>query len=470
MQPPELIPARLVPITELAPNKGQIPKVKRNPRLIRDGRYKLLLKSIREDPEMLGLREILAYPYGGKLVIIGGNMRYHALKELGYEQVAVKELPAAMTPAKLNAIIIKDNSAFGEWDWDALANDGWEAQDLADWAVDIPEQTVPKEEESAQEDDYNPTDDLAKKAKTRPGDVYALGRHRLICGDSTDPDVIRALCSQEAVDMVLTDPPYNVNYSSKNDDLRKAKQCHGEYNGYKYIDIKGDNMAPAAFREFLTTAFRAADTVLKPGGAVYVWHASMQGDNFISAYRAAGWEWKQTLVWVKNCMVIGRQDYQWNHELCLYGWKPGAAHYFTDSRAQLTAWMERTMPKKKDGSWDFNACPKSDLVSLIEKIEELPTTVIHENKPLRSADHPTMKPVRLMGRCIKNSTRQGETVLDPFLGSGSTLIAAEQLGRVCFGVELEPIYCDVIVKRWEEYTQEKAELIGNIADGAEQRE
>lgn len=165
MQPPELIPARLVPIAGLAPNKGQIPGVKRNPRLIRDGRYKLLLKSIREDPEMLGLREILAYPYGGKLVIIGGNMRYHALKELGCEQVAVKELPAAMTPAKLNAIIIKDNSAFGEWDWDAVGNE-WEQTDMEDWGITLPtswNDEMPPEAEDKKRKGWNSEENAKEK-------------------------------------------------------------------------------------------------------------------------------------------------------------------------------------------------------------------------------------------------------------------------------------------------------------------
>lgn len=174
-----LVQSQEIPLKDITPNKGQIPGVPKNPRTIRDEKFRLLKKSIEEDPEMLGLREILLYPYQGKNIIIGGNMRYQALKDLGYTTAIVKILPETFTADKLRAIVIKDNSGFGEWNWDDLANE-WEAAQLVDWGLDVPELEKIKPEDEAEEDDYNPSDDLEKPAKTREGDIYALGRHRLI--------------------------------------------------------------------------------------------------------------------------------------------------------------------------------------------------------------------------------------------------------------------------------------------------
>lgn len=447
-----IVQSQEIPLKDITPNKGQIPGVPKNPRLIRDDKFRLLKKSIQEDPEMLGLREILLYPYQGKNIIIGGNMRYQALKDLGYTTAIVKFLPASFTPEKLRAIVIKDNSGFGEWNWDDLANE-WAAAELVDWGVDVPELDKIKTDEEAEEDDYNPSDDIEKPAKSREGDIYALGRHRLICGDSTDPQIIDILCGSTVVDLILTDPPYNVDYSSKNEALNAADKGNRVQK-----DIANDKMADGQFREFLTKALNAADRHLKPGGVFYIWHAGTEGYNFISAVRDTGWEFKQVLIWNKNNMVLGRQDYQWKHEPCLYGWKPGAGHYFIDSRSQLTVYQN------DEGKIDYDRLTKAEAIELLKKIGQLPTDLIDEDKPLRSADHPTMKPLKLMGRCIKNSTRPGEVVLDSFGGSGSTLMAAEQLGRVCFTVELDPHYIDVIIKRWEEYTQDKAQYLGNIND------
>lgn len=449
---PAIVQSQEMPLKDITPNKGQIPGVPKNPRVIRDQKFRLLKKSIEEDPEMLGLREILLFPYQGKNIIIGGNMRYQALKDLGYTSAIVKILPADFTPEKLRAIVIKDNSGFGEWDWDALA-DEWEAAQLIDWGLDVPDLGNVKADEEAEEDDYNPSDDLEKPAKSREGDIYALGRHRLICGDSTDPQIIDILCGSTVVDLYLTDPPYNVDYASKNKALNAAEKGNRIQK-----EIANDRMADGQFREFLNKALNAADRHLKPGGVFYIWHAGTEGFNFISAVRDAGWEFKQVLIWNKNNMVLGRQDYQWKHEPCLYGWKPGAGHYFIDSRSQLTVYQNEA------GEFDPDKMTKAELVDLVKKIGQLPTDLIDEDKPLRIPDHPTMKPLKLMGRCVKNSTRPGEVVLDSFGGSGSTLMACEQLGRVCFTVELDPHYVDVIIKRWEEYTQEEAQYIGNIND------
>lgn len=439
MKAPAIVQSQELPLSEITPNKGQIPGVPKNPRVIRDQKFRLLKKSIEEDPEMLGLREILLYPYQGKNIIIGGNMRYQALKDLGYTTAIVKFLPADFTAEKLRAIVIKDNSGFGEWDWDDLANE-WEAAQLVDWGVDVPELNNVKTEDEAEEDDYNPSDDLEAPAKTREGDIYALGRHRLICGDSTDPQIIDILCGSTVVDLYLTDPPYNVNYEGSN--------------GKK---IANDNMSDGNFQEFLFDAFSVANEHLKQGGAFYIWHADSEGYNFRTAAKRVGWTIRQCLIWNKNSLVLGRQDYQWKHEPCLYGWKEGGAHYFVNNRS-LTTVIEQPI--------DLDAMTKDEMKKLLASMlgGDVPTTVIDEDKPLRSADHPTMKPLKLMGRCVKNSTRPGEVVLDSFGGSGSTLMACEQLGRVCFTVELDPHYVDVIIKRWEKYTQEEAQYLGNIND------
>jgi site-specific DNA-methyltransferase (adenine-specific) len=257
--------------------------------------------------------------------------------------------------------------------------------------------------------------------------------------------------ADQKADLFLTDPPYNVDYSSKNEALNAADKGNRVQK-----DIAGDKQTAEQFQEFLKKAFGNANTYLKPGGAFYIWHAGTEGLNFKLAVQHVGWDLKQILIWVKNNIVLGRQDYQWKHEPCLYGWKPGASHYFVARRDLITI--------TEDEDLDLNALTKQELKDLLQKILDLPTTDIHEDKPLRSADHPTMKPLKLMGRLIKNSTRPGEVVLDPFGGSGSTMMAAEQLGRACFMVELDPAYIDVICKRYEELTGEKAEYLGNFKE------
>ena len=209
-------------------------------------------------------------------------------------------------------------------------------------------------------------------------------------------------------------------------------------------------MEDGNFIEFLAAAFRAADGVMRKGAAFYIWHASSKAFCVHSACRDTGWEVRQELIWNKNSMVLGRQDYQWKHEPCLYGWKDGT-HYFCDSRSETTVWDE-------EKAADFAKMSKADLVGLLREIYSggASTTVVDEARPNASEDHPTMKPVRLIGRLVRNSTRKGERVLDLFGGSGSTLIACEQLGRKCLMMELDPHYCDVIITRWERLTGRKA--------------
>lgn len=215
--------------------------------------------------------------------------------------------------------------------------------------------------------------------------------------------------------------------------------------------IENDNMSDGQFRGFLLNAFTAGLSVTKPGGAAYVWMASSEIDAAIEAFEKAGWLYKQLLIWVKNCIVMNRQDYQWQQESCIYGWKPGAGHYFTDSRRESTV---TEMGNKPIESMSLNECRR--ILKTIFEDNGIATDVLHYPKPTRSAEHPTMKPVPLIGHHIKNSSRRGEIVLDIFGGSGTTLIACEQLERRCRMVELDPVYCDVIVDRWEKLTGQKA--------------
>ncbi|MBR6911196.1 MAG: site-specific DNA-methyltransferase [Candidatus Methanomethylophilaceae archaeon] len=238
--------------------------------------------------------------------------------------------------------------------------------------------------------------------------------------------------------MIMTDPPYNVAVEGGTE---------------KKLTILNDSMSDDAFTGFLEAAFRNMDAALKAGGGFYIWYAHKSGVQFEEACKRVGWEVRQTLIWAKNHFTLGRQDYQWKHEPCLYGWKDGSAHYFTDSRNLITV-IEEEFP-------DIEHMKKEDMKRLLEKIltSEIPVDIIHEDKPLRNADHPTMKPLRLIGQLIQNSSKRGDKVLDLFGGSGSTLMACEQLGRRCFTMELDPRYADVIIDRWEIYTGQKAEKV-----------
>lgn len=273
----------------------------------------------------------------------------------------------------------------------------------------------------------------------RRGDVWQLGCHRVMCGDSTDPADVARLMDGVQADLLLTDPPYNVNYEGSD--------------GKK---IANDDMDDGLFREFLEKAFRNARDVCAPGAAAYVFHADTEGETFRAAFREAGWGLHGCLVWVKNGMVLGHSDYQWQHEPCLYGWLPGAPHYFVNDRTQSTVIDDENPP-------DPAKMKKDELVELTKKLlaerRGLESTVIRCDKPARNAEHPTMKPIPLCGRLIRNSSLPGQLVLDLFGGSGSTLIACEQLSRQCYTMEYDPRYVDVIVDRWEKLTGEKAEKI-----------
>lgn len=365
-------------------------------------------------------------------VIVAGHTRHKAAQKLGLKKVPCI-IADDLTPEQIKAFRVADNkvSELSEWDFEKLE------QELAGLSLDMERFGFdPPSGDNGGEivEDEPPDVDDEKPPETQLGDVYALGRHRLICGDATKPDTIQRLTEGAQMDLVLTDPPYNADYEGKTKDALK---------------IQNDNMTDAHFYAFLLDTFNNLYQITKPGGVVYIFHAHMESVNFLSAYRAADFYLHQMLVWNKNTMVLGHCDYQWKHEPIIYGWKPGAGHYFTNSRVEYTVIEDAP---------NVNKMSKSELREMVKELLQRgdPVTVISEDKPARNAEHPTMKPVKLVAYLIRNSTKPGENIIDVFGGSGSTLIAAEQTGRTCYTAELDPRYCDVIVKRWEKLTGQKA--------------
>lgn len=367
--------------------------------------------------------------------IVTGHTRVLAAKKL-----KMLEVPAIiaddLTPDQIKAFRLVDNKVaeIAEWDIEKLMLELNEIEmDLTGFGFEQ-EKTM----SDVSDDQFEP--DVPRVPNAKTGDIYQLGVHRLICGDSTDINVIERLMDNDVADLIVTDPPYNINYEG------------GAH--VKRDKILNDNMGTDEFGEFLRKAFEAAAYALKPGGAFYVYHADLETINFRQSLEDNGLMVKQTLIWNKNAFTLGRQDYQWKHEPILYGWKQGAAHHFVDDRT----WA--TVIDDKGNDFDIDKMTAKEAKDLLKTIlENTRLSIIDENKPLRSDDHPTMKPIPLLARNILNSSKQNEAVLDTFGGSGSTLIAAEQLGRRCYMAELDPRYVDVIIKRWEDFTGLKAEKI-----------
>lgn len=392
----------------------------KNPRTIKKEQLERLATSIKEFPDMMSLRPIVVDENN---TILGGNMRWQALKKLGRETVEVTRADG-LTESQKREFIVKDNVAFGDWDWDELANE-YDIQELKDWGLEDIQIEEP-EDEIVEDTPPELEDDTVSK----PGEIYQLGDHRLGCGDSTDRSFIKKIVGDgNLADLILTDPPYNV-----------------DYQGGTGLKIKNDKLGDSEFRKLLDGAFAAVSASAKAGASYYIWYSEAEVKNFVEAAETNLGEVRENLIWVKNSLVLSRQDYHHRHEPCLYGWKPGAAHFFIDDRSQDTIMDKR--PDYKDAN-------REKLIKLLDAIfdgNEAQATTMNFDKPRKSADHPTMKPIALMAYQIKNSTRPGELVLDPFGGSGSTLIAAEQTGRRCATCELDPKYCDVIRKRWWKLT------------------
>lgn len=343
--------------------------------------------------------------------IIAGHGRVMAARKLKMSEVPCIRL-SHLSPTQIRALVIADNKLAlnAGWDNEMLA---LEFKDLMEQGFDVELTGFSQDEidalmpEQLEEGLTDPDD--APEAPANPvtvqGDVWVMGNHRLLCGDSTSVDDLERLCAGQMVDMWLTDPPYNVAYEGGT----KEK-----------LTIKNDSMGDTQFREFLRDAYTAANAVMKAGAVFYIWHADSEGYNFRGAAKDAGWTVRQCLIWKKSSLVLGRQDYQWQHEPCLYGWKEGASHLWASDRKQ--------------------------------------TTILEFDKPARNGEHPTMKPVALFEYQLLNNTKGGDIVLDSFGGSGTTLIAAEKNGRVARLMELDPKYCDVIVTRWQAFTGKHAHL------------
>lgn len=335
-------------------------------------------------------------------IIVAGHTRYKAAKKLN-----LSEIPCIvaddLTDEQIKAFRLVDNKSaeLAEWNLELL---NLELENIHDIDMNLYDFKLTELLDDVVDDEYEVK--LPEEPKTKYGDIYKLGNHYLMCGDSTNTENVKMLMQEQEADLILTDPPYNVNYEGKTDDNLK---------------IMNDNMDNNTFYNFLESSFLNLNNSLKAGGAAYIFHADTEGLNFRKAFVNSGFKLAQCLVWVKNTFVIGRQDYQWKHEPILYGWKLGAGHYFIDDRKQ--------------------------------------STVLEFDKPSRNEEHPTMKPIELLAYLIKNSSKKNDLVIDFFGGSGSTLMACEQLGRKCYIMELDPKYCDVIIDRWETFTNEKAQLL-----------
>ena len=343
--------------------------------------------------------------------IIAGHGRVMAARKLGMDKVPVVILNH-LTESQRKAYILADNriALNSGWDTSMLSLELKDLKDDIDLSLlgfdpdELDALLNPIEEtEGLTDEDFVP--DVPDEPKTKLGDIYILGNHRLMCGDSCSVTDMEKLVNDRQVDMWLTDPPYNVAYEGKTKNA---------------LTIQNDSMSDDGFRQFLRDAYVTADTVMKAGAVFYIWHADSEGYNFRGAAHDAGWKVRQCLIWKKSTMVMGRQDYHWKHEPCLYGWKEGAGHLWATDRKQ--------------------------------------TTILEFEKPSRNGEHPTMKPVALFEYQMLNNTKGGDIILDSFGGSGTTMLAAEKNGRIAYLMELDPKYCDVIVKRWEDFTGKKAVL------------
>lgn len=374
----------------------------------------------------------------GENVIINGHTRLKAAHKLGLRQVPVI-VADDLTPEQVKAFRLADNKTgeLAEWDMAKLGIEleGIGEIDMGEFGFDIDFGGIDLSDMNIEGDDYE--QELPAEPKSKTGEIYRLGRHRLMVGDSTSAADVDKLTDGAIMDLCVTDPPYNVDYTGKS---------------AKALKIENDRMSDEDFYSFIKAFYTQMLRVLKEGGAYYVWHADSSGHVFRDALVDAGGQVKQILIWVKNVLVLGRQDYQWKHEPCIYGWKAGARHYFINDRKQTTVFEDQL---------DLDKMTKEQMRKMLEEMlaDTMPTTVIHEDKPTRSELHPTMKPVRLMSILINNSSKPKENVIDFFGGSGSTLIACEQLERTCYTMELDPRYADAIIYRWEQFTGEKAERI-----------
>ena len=335
------------------------------------------------------------------LTVIGGHQRLTVLKDLDYE--TAKCVIVKLSKEDEKALNIALNKITGQWD-DALLADLLLDLQESDFNLDLTGFEPPEidnilsniHDKELSEDEFDVEEELKKPTLSRHGDIWQLGKHRVICGDSTKAETYKQLLDDRKANLVVTDPPYNVD----------VEETAGK--------ILNDNMSDGDFYQFLLSMFTQVENHMETDASIYVFHADTEGLNFRKAFKDAGFYLSECCIWKKNSLVLGRSPYQWQHEPCLYGWKKKGKHQWFSDRKQTTIW--------------------------------------EYDRPKSSKDHPTMKPIQLMAYPIQNSSMRGTIVLDPFLGSGSTLIAADQTGRVCYGIELDEKFVDVIVKRYIEVT------------------
>ena len=385
------------PIEQLQPYKN-------NARLHSDEQVDQIAKSLEE----FGF--LNAVLVDDQNTILARHGRVMAAKKLGLDTVPTIQIKH-LSESQKKAYIIADNQI--------ALNAGWEMQlletelkelnkdsfDVSLLGFDAKEldKLLYEEKEGLTDEDAVPEN---VEPRVKKGDLWQLGNHRLLCGDATNVDDLQILFRDKKADLYLTDPPYNVDYAGKTKDALK---------------IQNDKFDDDNFNNFLTDAFKNSAKKIKAGGSFYIFHADLEGYNFRSACKKANFNTRQCLIWSKNSMVMGRQDYHWQHEPILYGWMEGGSHSWYSDRKQ--------------------------------------TTILNFARPTKSKEHPTIKPVDIIEYLIKNSSKQEDIILDTFLGSGSTLIACEKTNRSCYGLELDPKYCDVIIKRWEDYTGQTAKLL-----------
>ena len=376
--------------------------------------------------------------------VVGGHQRLEVMKHLGYTEVDC--VIVDLDEQKEKALNIALNKISGEWDNELLTDllkeldqegivsiTGFEAEEL--------DALFAGTEYNVSEDNFDVGEALEQidnKPCTQYGDIWHIKNHKLLCGDSTKlEDIERLFVENEQASLIVTDPPYNIDYGNSEQDRARARGRVMENRS-----ILNDNMDDESFYKFLFKFYETAYAIVKGGGAIYVFHSTKESVNFIEAMKDAGFKVSQTLVWVKDHFTLGRNDYQWQHEPILYGWKvvDGKPHYFIH---------DRTMSTVIEEAKNINQMKKDELVDLLNKIlENYPSDIVRDAKPLRNAEHPTMKPITLCGKLIRNSSREREIVFDAFAGSGSTLMACEQLNRKSYNSELSENYCDVIVRRF----------------------
>lgn len=353
-------------------------------------------------------------------IIIEGHGRLYALKQMGASEVECIRL-SHLSKEQKKAYILAHNKLTMNTGFNLEILES-ELSNILTLDMSLFGFDINQEEEEIEEDNF--IEELSETPVILPGDMIKLGRHTLLCGDSTVEEDVDRLMNGELADLCLTDPPYNVAYTGSNG-----------------LTIKNDSMSSSDFYKFMTAFYKNMAKSIKPGAAFYIFHASNESATFIKALEEADLTMRQQLIWVKNSMIIGRQDYQWKHEPIIYGWKDGAAHYFIDNRTQETVIEDKI---------NINKLTKDQMKNLLKVVysDHVETTIIHEDKPTVNDVHPTMKPLKLCGRLIKNSSQKEQLVVDFFGGSGSTMMSAEMTNRRAKLMEYDPKYAQVIIERY----------------------